>query len=226
MNGFDIIYSILLSMAASFIFWLLTFKISLTKIIFSKNLVKPDDTITDIEKNYGYRVRFANIGYRDLIEVNIYARLIINGIKRNHIFFLDVSSPGKQGFVTVLSKFSLHNRKQGTYSRTMTLYPSESMQHELTKKKYPKKIRKLAKNKKIQFKDLFDEYGKDVSIIVYVYGNDRTTGSRKMFESQQYTMFDIEVGEFYGIKEIKIPIFSSKKTKQNRISKIHKKIRV
>lgn len=106
----------------------------------------------------------------------------------------------------------------------MTLYPSESMQDELTKKKFPKKIRKLAKKKKVQFKDLFDEYGEAVSIVVYVYGNDRTTGRRKMFDSQQYTMFDIEEGDFYGIKELNIPILGSKKVKQEKISQIHKKI--
>lgn len=224
MNWYDIVYSILLSIIASFIFWLFTFKFSFTKVIFSKKLVKPNDTLTDNRKNYGYRVRYANVGHRDLMEVSIYAKLVINGVNRNHIFFLDVSNSGKQGFITVLSGFTRRKKKQGSFCRTMTLYPSESMQHELSKKKYPKKIRKLAKKGKVQFKDLFDEYGENISIIIYVYGNDMTTGSRKMFESQKYTLHDIEEGDFYGVKEIKIPIFSSIKTKQDRLSQIHRKI--
>lgn len=215
--------SIIISIISSFIFWVLTFKISRTKVIFSKVLVKPNDTLTDIKKNYGFRIRYANIGHRDLIEVSVYAKLVIHNIERNHIFFLDVSSPGKEGFVTILSRFSIKNRKEGSYCRTMTLYPSDSLQHELSKKKYPKKIRKLAEKGKVQFKDIFDEYGVNVSIIICVYGNDRTTGARKMFQSKSYTMYDIEEGEFYGIKKINIPLLGSKKVKEDKISQIYKK---
>ena len=218
--------NIIISIISSFIFWILTFKISRTKVIFSKVLVKPNDTLTDIKKNYGFRIRYANVGQRDLIEVSVFAKLVIHNVERNHIFFLDVSSPGKQGFITVLSRLSFKNRKEGGYCRTMTLYPSESMQHEFTKIKYPENVRQVADNDVINFKDIFDEYGENVTIQVFVYGNDRVTGARKMFESKLYTMHDIEEGDFCGIKKISIPIWGSKKVKEDKISQIDKKISV
>lgn len=220
----NIVHSIIISIISSFIFWILTFKISRTDVIFSKMLVKPYDTLTNNRKNYGYRVRYANIGHRDLIELSIYAKLVIHGSERNHIFFLDVSRSSKDAFVTILSRLSFKNRKEGNYCRTMTLYPSESMQNELTKIKYSENIRQIANNDVINFKDIFDEYGENVTIEIYVYGNDKTTGARRAFKSKCYTMYDIEEGDFYGIKELNVPIWGSKKVKQDKISQIHKKI--
>lgn len=62
----EIIYNILLSITASFFFWIFTFKISFTKVIFVKTLIKADHTLTDVKKSYGYRFRFANVGFRNL----------------------------------------------------------------------------------------------------------------------------------------------------------------
>lgn len=56
----------------------------------------------------------------------------------------------------------------------------------------------MAKKGKVQFKDIFDLYGENVVIRIYIYGNDRTTGARKMFESQPYTKYNIEEGDFLG----------------------------
>lgn len=225
MNGSDIALNILLSITASFFFWVATFKVSFTKVIFSKYLAKPDDTLTDVRKSYGYRIRIANVGIRALIEVTMVAKLIIKDSACNYVFFLDISNSGKQNFMTFLPNFLTYKFKKRSNMRTVTCYPSETMMHELSKKKYPKKIRKLARKGNIQFKDIFDEYGKNVTIRVYVYGNDKTTGARKMFESQAYTMDNIEEGDFYGSKEIHIPFFCSTRVKREKISQIHRKAR-
>lgn len=75
-----------------------------------------------------------------------------------------------------------------------------------------------------KIKDIFDEYREDASIRVYLYGNDKTTGTRKMFKSQSYTLKDIKEGEFYGSKEIHLSIFNCTKTKRNIISQTYKKL--
>ena len=226
MSWNEIIYNILLSITASFFFWIFTFKISFTKVIFDKRLVKADNTLTDVKKSYGYRLRFANVGFRDLIELTMVVKLVINDPTCNHICFLDISNSGQQNFMTALPSIITYKIKKLSNIRTLTIYPSDSMQHELSKKKYPPKIRKLSRKGKLQFRDIFEEYGDNVTITIYVYGNDKTTGARKMFESKHYTMHDIEEGDFYGSKEIKIPIFSRKKVKIDKLSKIHKKIQV
>ena len=222
MSWCDILLSICLSIIASFIFWVLTFKISFTKVIFSKNLVKSDFSIDRIHKSYGYRFRIANIGYRDLIELNIVAKLLIKNDKSKHICFLDISNLGEQYFVTSLAGFKSRRKRKESFLLTLTLYPSESMQHELTKKMYPKKIRKRAKKGKVKFQDIFRRYENNVIIKIYVYGNDAVTGARKMFVSKEYTMYDIEEGDFYKLKEINYSIFDRIKVKQDKISQVHK----
>lgn len=222
MNWGNAILNIFFSFIASFFFWILTFKISFTKIIFSEKLVKSKNSLTDHRKAYGYRVRFANIGLRDLMEITLVAKLVIKSDIRDFVCFLDIANFGEQYFIPFLPGILTNKMKKKSSLRTLTLYPSETMQHDLCKKMYPKRIRKLAKKKKIQFEDLFNEFGKNVSIIIYIYGNDMSTGTRKMFESQHYTMKDVEDGAFYGSKEISMPIFRSKKIKRGLISKIYK----
>lgn len=217
----EIILSIGLSITASFIFWLFSFKVSFTKIIFANSLAKPDDTLTDDRKLQGYRFRFANVGFRDLIELNVAVKMVIRDGNRNHVVMPDISNSGQQSFTTFLPGIITYKLKKGSNMRTMTFYPSETMRKELSKDKYPGNIRDLAKSGDLQFKDIFDRYGGDVIIRIYVYGNDRTTGARKMFESQEYTMDDIVEGDFIGGRAIRFSIFDRNKVKRDKMSEIH-----
>lgn len=226
MNWGNIILNIVLSITASFVFWVLTFKISFAKVIFANSLAKASNTLTKDRKLYGYRLRFANVGYRDLIEMTIVVKMTISDGARKHVFFLDVSNSGSQCFITFLPGIITKMKKKKSNIRTLTIYPSEAMQQELSKGKYPANIRKLAKKGKVQFKDLFQQYGENVEIRIYVYGNDRTTGARRMFESPLYTMYDIEEGDFCGAKEIQLSFFCRTKVKRDKISKIHNKINI
>lgn len=224
MSWHDVVLSVLLSIVASYIFWILTFKVSFAKVIFSNNLVKSDFTYDGIQKFYGYRFRIANIGYRDLIELNIVAKLSIKNDKSKHICFLDISNLGEQYFVTSLAGFKSRKKLKESFLLTLTLYPSESMQHELTKIIYPKEIRKRAKKGKIELQDIFKKYENNFGIKIYVYGNDAITGARKMFTSKEYTIYDIEEGDFCKLKEINYSIFDRIKVKQEKISQVHKKV--
>lgn len=218
----EIILSIGLSIAASFVFWLFSFKVSFTKIIFANSLAKPDDTLTDDRKLQGYRFRFANVGFRDLIELDVTVKMVIEIGTRNCILRPDISNSGEHSFVTFLPGIITYKLKKGSNMRTMTFYPSESMRKELSKDKYPTKIRDRAKNGNLQFKDISDIYGGNVTIRIYVYGNDRTTGARKMFESQAYTMNenDIKEGDFVGRRAIHFFIFDRNKVKRDKMSEI------
>ncbi len=213
----DILLNLLLSFTASFFFWILSFKISLTNVIFSTCLAKPENAITDL-KHKGLRVRFANIGLRDLIEGTMVIKMVINEDTRGYIFFLDISNSGTRDFTTVLPGRISNMFKEVSNIRTVTFYPSDSMQHELSKKVFPKQIRMLAKKGKVQFEDIFKVYGERVTFTVFFYGNDKTTGARKMFESPKYTMNNIEEGNFIGAKAIRLSFFNRKKIKRKKLS--------
>lgn len=219
MSKGDIILNILLSITASLVFWFLTFKLSLTKVIFSTRLAKPDNTLTDLKRR-GLRVRLANIGLRDLIEGTLVVKMVIQTDTRGYIFFADISNSGQQDFTTVLPGFISNKLKKVSNIRTVTFYPSDKMQHEFSKKIYHKKIRKLAKKGKVQFDDIFEIYGDNVTFTMYFYANDKTTGARKMFESPRFTVKDISDGDFIGARLIKLSFFNRKKTKRRKISSI------
>lgn len=212
-NWSDVWTNILLSLIASYCFWFLTFRISLTNIIFAKYLAKAYKP-ADANEPYSYRIRFANIGYRDLIELTILAKLVIKENTHNRVFFMNVTRHEKEGLVVVLPSIVTYKIKKRSNLRTMTLHISESMKEGLSDV--------LGEN--FQLDDLFAKYGNNITITVYIFGNDRITGARKLFESPNYTIKDIKEGDFCGSKEIKIPLFSNVKTKTDKISQIHKNI--
>lgn len=218
----DIIFNIFISITASFVFWILTFKISFTKIVFANFLVKSDNTLTNSKKAQGYRFRVANVGIRDLIEVTIVAKLIIKDFDRSHICELDISNSGTEIFVTDFPGSMSHKFKDYSNIKTLTLYPSKSMNNELSKRIYPKRIQKYAKKGKIGIQDIFEEYGNNALITIYLYGNDKTTGARKMYKSPGYTINEVQEGEFLGSKKIKIPFIGRAKTKRDMISQLYK----
>ena len=78
-----ILMSILVSLVASTIFWLLTFKIKRVHITFSKFITKSLNTGEYIGKNR-YRIKFINSGSNDLTEVQFIVRLAIKE-KAQHI---------------------------------------------------------------------------------------------------------------------------------------------
>ncbi len=79
----SITVSILTSIIASLIFWFFSFKISRTKVIFSDKLIK-----SDAIKPGGYRIKIANVGKRDLIEITMVAKLKIKVNNSTQVFFL------------------------------------------------------------------------------------------------------------------------------------------
>lgn len=76
--------NILLSIIASYIFGLYSFKISRTKIIFSDKLLK-----SEAIKHGGYRIKIANVGRRDSIEITIVAKLKIKINNSTQVLFPD-----------------------------------------------------------------------------------------------------------------------------------------
>lgn len=212
MSGQDIFMSIILpiilSFLASLIFWFCTFKLSFTKVIFAGKLISSDEI-----KQGGYRFKMANIGWRDLIELNVVAKLTIKDEDRTRSFFLNISESRDSGFITVLPGMRTYRRKKRSNTRTMTVFSSESMQERLAKE---------MSSEMFQLKDVFDQYGERIKIVVYVYGNDRTTSARRMFESKEYSINDLMDDAEYKFEKVEFNFFETAKSRCKKISQIKK----
>lgn len=211
MNWNEVLLNIIISIVAAGIFWFISFKFSRTKIIFSDNLIK-----SNAIRPGGYRIKIANVGKRDLIEVTVVAKLKIKINNSTQDFFLDITGTGTQTFITILAGMKLHKKDGRSNYRILTLFAPKSSQKRL------KKIMNVKNNKKIQLQDIFERYGKSVEITVYVYGNDRTIGTRKVFESKNYTTDDLINDDAYKFEKVDFSRFDRAKTKQNKISRVSK----
>ncbi len=215
MDWYNLTVSALVSLFSAFIFWILTFKISLTDIAFSSKLEKSKSSLG--RPYHRYRVRIANLGLRDLIEISIVARLEIDLGDRSGVTQLAV---GNQGFSPILRHCPLSCRKETVYSYTVTLFPSEVTRGELSKTFYRKRIRTLAAEGKISLDDIFDEYGDKVTITLYLYGNDKTTGARRLFVSPAYSQKDVCEGRFIRSRKIQLRAFDGKKARKRKLFQI------
>ena len=217
-NFLSIFNSIFLSIFASGIFWLFTFKISRTNIIFSDKLIKSKES----EKSV-YRIRIANIGYRDLIEVNIIAQLKIKLGETNEIYNLDISEGDYQKFIPVLPGMKTYRTRKLTNIKILKFYIPKFLQKELIGK-VGFRSSKYKKYEDIQLDDIFRKYRSRFEITFYVFGSDSVTSTRKLFESPKYINNVIEFDASYDFKKADLQILDSKKKKEEKISQVHKRV--
>ncbi len=191
MTIISVISNIAISILASFVFWMLTFVITHTKIIFSTKIEK-----SLFEKHQDgdpiYRVRIMNIGRRDLIDISYTAKveIYINGRKRTSYLSL-----GDEQTVPIFK--GKDRKKKKKYSTYMPgIYVSDVARQEFSKAIYDPIIREEAKKDTLTLDDLLNVYGECLTIILFVTGNDRLTGARKTFVSKEYTRKDIIEGRF------------------------------
>lgn len=198
--------SVFLSLAASALFWVLTFKLSLTDVRFSPKLEKSPSATG--KPYHRYRIRFTNLGRRDLFEVSVVVRMRIQLRTTTQIMYLNC---GDQNFLPVLCRWPSFRSKASPQVPTLAITPSDSMLRELTKTFYTSHIRSCAQNGKISLDDLFQEYGDRIQLEIFVYGTDRVTGARRMFTSPVYTVSNVEEGRFRPTKKISRPRLKRKR---------------
>lgn len=186
-----ILFGALSSILASFIFWLLSFKWSTTNVIFSDKLEKSESA--SFPEKYRYRFRFSNYGTRDLIEILIKAKIVVNTGKKNHTFL----NVGNSGFVPVLKR----RKKNRLTAQIFSLYVGEEALNEFKKSFYKSEIREKAKSGKLSIEDIFTTYGEKVSITLFLFGNDSVTGARRIFVSKEYSINDVHNGIFLPLNE-------------------------
>ena len=179
---------IISSLVAAFLFWLLTFKHSFSKVIFSNYL---EHSLVD--GRYRTRFQIANIGCYDLIDVEIIAifEMIYEENVARRYAVLRAGDFNKLPMVT--------GRKNAyPYCRMykLDLYIDDMTCKELSQNQYPDDIRQKAIDGSITLENLFDYYSEAAGIQIYICGTDSLTGARKTYTSPYYTKTDVIEGAF------------------------------
>ena len=205
MTWSDIVFNIAISILSSAIFWLLTFVITRTKVIFAE-VIEQSMVESCPDGDPMYRIRIMNIGKRNLLEIDYCAKIrILNDpvLKTYTTFYMDlendVTRPLMYGRGQSRKNRPREKRKNDYYyfSGTFRIVMNDGLRHSLLMSPYiPDMIRKEAENGTLTLDDLLKECGEGVEITFYVRGTDSVTGARKVFESREYSVRDIRLGKY------------------------------
>lgn len=157
------------------------------KIEFANDISKLPDN--EGGASWRYRIKFKNTGSRALVDVQVIARLSIKGLthpKNWTNITLPVNWSGESKVeVPRLSKKN---------NRIIRLFISHS--HVLRKSPtFPPEIRNKANNEQLLLEDIY-LLGADTKLVIWVFGYDEFSGSRKLFRSPDYFLANIKEGHF------------------------------
>jgi hypothetical protein len=184
---------LLIGLFTSFLTWWILFHAIVPKISFAKDISKlPSD---DDPSEWRYRIKFANVGRRALVDIQVLARFSIKGLTApgNWVTFnipLEWNGDTKAEMPRLTKK----------NNRVLRLFVS----HTLDLKRstlYPTNIRDKAIAVTLTLEDLFS-LGTESSLIIWVFGYDEFSGSRKLFRSQDYQITDIKEGRFKQLEVV------------------------
>lgn len=136
-----IVVSVLTSLIASVIFWVLTYVVTGTKVVFSECIEKQKNE----EGRYKYRIRIMNCGSRDLFEVSFFARVIITRGKNNWTTYLQL---GEDTPRPILSGRGRKGKKKKGYSTYIPELEINDVALREFKKRYT--LRQFVKKRKIE----------------------------------------------------------------------------
>lgn len=195
MNMCDYLVNILVSsltgVVASFFVWWLTFKYWSPKLNICKTISKLS---TDENKSkFKYRLKFENIGKRNIIDLEVIVRLRIKGVKKDfphnwEVIYLPTSSAEykKVAIVKHLSK----------KSKLRPILEIKSYECDYFQKNFfPEDIRVKSKNNELTLDDIL-QLGIKSEFQIMIMGTDEFSGARKFFESKIFGIDDIIEGNF------------------------------
>lgn len=176
------------SIIGAIIFWVLTFRMSYTNVVFSHKL---EHFYHDGKWRTRYQI--ANVGQHDLLDVDVIA--IVEMVSEKHVARrYAILRSGDFNKLPIL----VGRRHTKPYWRMykLDLFIDDVTLTELSQDHYPEVIRSKAKARTLTLEDILDYYQDQVHISIYVCGTDSFTGARKMFTSPVYTSGDIIHGNF------------------------------
>lgn len=179
----------LLGLAASFLSWWVLVHLIVPQVGFAEVITKIN--YDSLSGNRAYRIKFGNIGRRNLVDGYVIATLSIKGLRFEKTwtsFRIPMSYSGE----TTITLPILKSKKNRLFRICLEL-----CQELKDSPVIPEKIRDRVRSGKITLEELFtlgDSY-----LIVFVVGADALSGARKVFESKRYVTSDIHEGFFKGL---------------------------
>jgi hypothetical protein len=143
------------------------------------------------ESGHRYRIRIKNIGKRAAIDLEVVARLQIQGIHDRTPYIwkqINLKIAGEK--IPFVSKNA---------TRVIRLLPEETT--EFNSSFYPEEINEKYRNGTLTLEDLF-KTGKDAYLQINVFAFDEFSGSRKMFTSPKYNAKSIFNGKFKTLEYV------------------------
>lgn len=169
-----------------FAWWILFHRI-VPRILFSPSISK---TKTDDNKSgYRYRFKFENIGKRNIIDLEVFAKLRIKAVSPSY--------PNNWAVIFIPLEYDripkLRTVKKSHLREVIRLRVDKI--DEFNNPVYPESIRLKCKESSILLEDIM-ALGADATLQIFVFGYDEFSGARRVFESKLYKLNDIKFGPF------------------------------
>lgn len=184
----ELLLGIPLGIFASLVAWWILFHAIVPHIHFSKHIAK--DKTDETQSGWRYRIKMENAGTRDVVDVELFARLRIRGLKPKFPINWEVLYPKlAYGRIPKLEASRRTGRRIAVRIRVCDI---DEFSHNLL----PAEIRDKVCCGTAILEDLMS-LGSDSTLQVFAFGYDAFSGTRKVFESPLYRLTDIRRGVFH-----------------------------
>jgi hypothetical protein len=192
----ELVVGLVFGIISSFIAWGILFHYLVPELQFAPEISKVGlKKGEDDESGYRYRFRIENAGRRDIIDIELIARVSIKGIRKENTWntvHVPLSSDGSSSYRIPI----LRPAKRGKVGqrKTIRLYPNSTNMLQ-GQSIFPKELRDQAKDGTLLLDNLL-RLGSDAKLEVVAFCYDSFSGTRKLFISNPYTIKDIREGGF------------------------------
>lgn len=186
----DQLLAFALGILTNFIVWFILFHLLVPRIRFSPMISRVDTAKTAYDKSgFRYRFRIENTGWRNIVDVELTARLSFRGEKTGtwNTLYIPLNATGELAWRIPI----LYPAKRGIARRRPIMFLHPNSSHELLHwTAVPAHIRKKAHAKKVTLEDLLS-LGSSAKLRVQAYCYDSFSGARKVYVSHEYTLASV-----------------------------------
>lgn len=194
MDFFEIALGFILGCISSTIVTVVWYQIFVPKIKFADTICRYESM--DKHEVYTYKIKFRNIGKRDIFEMYLYCTLFLPDLQmKDSTHTVDINLSYN---FSPLFKRRGRKGKLNPDGLVRICLNDEKMRDEFVRPIYCEEINQKAENNLLTLEDLL-EITPTSYIKFYIIAHDRFTGSKKVFESSNYTINNIKHGLYkYG----------------------------
>lgn len=176
-----------IGIGASFLAWWIVQHIIIPKVTFSEHISRTE--YGGNPSGYSYRVKFQNNGKRDVIDAEVFATVRIRGLSRRDNGLTEIANiPVDSERIPII--------KAGA-NRIIHVNIHEATR--FTKLIYGNDINLKCKDRTLTLDDILSA-GEHASLTIHIFGYDRWSGARKIYESIEYQSTHVLSGRWDGMQ--------------------------